>query len=745
MNIRDSSGVNLSNYMFVTHTSGFMPPDTYGLAMAIQLEFAGWMLIVVTGIWLIGFVLSFRWMALFATPLRAIARGFSEQVSIPIVLITGASIGAFCVAWFVIRGLHAKAVIQIVTMIAVAVLGPMFLADPLADVLDSDGWFSQGRDLGIAIAAGLNGDRSPQPDAVVESVDVILADNFGRKELHLWNFEHLIDERPVCGAAWSTTLNTGDGERVREAIHSCGDSQAYAATRKPSPLQFGAGLIFLISGAGLLGFGVRLAISIVGSVVEVSLRAFKVILGFAAGGFIYGPTQTMLVRDVVHAFFAALRMAALVTFLGVYVLFLGNIFEHARGHEMSVLIMAVILEFLAITQLKRLNASLDRGNDWVANRFSQTLHGVDTTRISGGGATAGMGTIGTHHNGLGMLATLGAINTVGNSIVAERLLGKRSPLRLDANAETIASRAQWGVWSVAGLGGPMGWQIQAALNRQLWAGAAREGALMAGGINTVRGAAMAIQHAVDQGASPGDLNGALQGAGFTDVPLVQRAINSWGIVMGNVNDRKISDERLAGTVAAMARVEYSSDGLVSGGSGGREPHNPHGVAADLATLQAAAYRFRRANQGDITLDDGHKQGPQRKFVDAYMAGDRPRERIEQLGTILTTGTLGQETPPDGSIAKELLDANVQLADAQRMWAWIGNKHAMDIHGSVEQLIKDPTNRDFHRAVSEHLAETQDTEVLAKELAYSPWKQLARPGSRLPDGDWTKMDQVKDLL
>ncbi|MEV6072946.1 hypothetical protein AB0L82_40920 [Nocardia sp. NPDC052001] len=744
MNVRDSSGVSLSRYNFAFNTDavGILHPFNTAMATAISLEFAGWLVIVVTGIWLIGYVLSFRWMDLFAAPLRAIAEGFTNQVSIPIVLITAATLGAFCVAWFVIRGFHAKAVMQVVTMLMVAVLGPLFLAEPLAEILDSDGWLTQGRDLGITVAAGLNGNSSPQPNAIVASMQEQLADNFARKPLQVWNFGHVIDDRPACKTAWTNSVGTGDDDRIKNAIRSCGDGDAWAAAKEPTAGQFGAGLLILISGTLMLAFGAVLAVKIVRSALDSVYHGFLAIFGFAAGGFVYGPTQTFLVRSVVHALFASLRMAVQVIFLGVYVLFLGDIFQHAQGQVMAVFVMGAILEIIAITQMKRLDASLDRGNDWVANRFSQTLHGATQSPGGSGGAALGMGTAGAQRHGLGILKTLGAAAVIGGSPVTALALRRRNPALPFSKLETAASIANWGAAAVPGLGGPMGWNVQSMLNRQMWADAAREAAVRHGGIDTALGAAAAIQHVVDRGAGIDALNGALQGAGFTDVELVHRAIDSWGIISGNAGDYKLSDERLAGAVSAMARVKNTSDRLVRGGSSLKSHGNPADVAADLATLQAAAYRFRRANEGGVTLDGGAADGAQQRFVRAYMNGDQSSARLAALSRIAKEESVN---PAHAALVDELQREGITADDAQRMWAWIGNEHAKNIYTSVNELIANPADPALMRAARAHLAAAQNTDRRTPLDMHSPWKQLAPPSTHAPVGDWSRMRRVGDLL
>ncbi|MFE3081495.1 hypothetical protein ACFXG7_35980 [Nocardia tengchongensis] len=734
MNVRDSAGVNVSNYVFVSDPGDalFHLKET-GLATVINLEFAGWMVIVITGIWLIGYVLSFQWLNLFAAPLRLFARVLTGELTLPVMLIAAATIGAFCVAWFVLRGHHTKATLQIVTMLAVALLGPMFLADPLSEVLAPDGWLGQGRDLGLSIAAGLNGDQNPDSARLVTTMQTELADNFARKPLQVWNFGHEIDDEPACRTVWNAGMRGGAGDSVPAGIQGCGDKDAYNALRHPDAEQIGAGLLVLLAGTLLLAFAAVLAVKIVRSALDSVYQGLVSIIGFAAGGFVYGPSQTLLVRSVVHTFFAAARMATEVVFLGMYVLFLSDLFRQARGQVMTVFVIGAIVEVVAISQLKRLTASFERGNDWVANRFAAGIQ----SGARGGGSAVGMGTVGARRHGLGVLGTLAAASTISSSPITEWLMNKtRTPLRPDAPAEKRSLRAQWEMWGRSGYGGANGWQVQNVLHRQIYADAAREGALAAAGIDTATGAAAGIQHAVDAGAGIGDLNAALQGAGFTDLALIRRAVSSWGIVAGNADDFVLSDKRLGHTVAAMQRVQNTANRLVRSGSRFKRG-DADDVAADLATLQAAAYRFRRANEGGVTLDSGVPGGPQSDFVEAYM-DDPSQTRLSALAKLANEDALDDD---ELLVAADLLAAGVNSTDARRMWAWVGNEHAKRVYDSVSALLADPADPQRMRDARRVLAAAQATDRWAPSRMNSPWKQLAPPGNNDPAGDWALMNQV----
>ncbi|WP_280277028.1 hypothetical protein [Nocardia wallacei] len=526
MDIRDSGGIRLTDYVFATsHGSLFSPLETV-ISAVLGLEFVGYIVIVTSAVWLIGFAISFRWLDPFERALTGVADSVTGQIATPMVLVTAAGIGAFCVAWFVLRGHYAKATVQIVTMLGVAVLGPLFLAHPLADVLSSHGLLAQGRDVGVAVAAGLGGDSHPDTNHLMTDMQSDLADNFARRPVQVWNFGHVIDQSPQCAALWSAGVRSGETDRVLNGLRSCGDATAYAKADNPSMGQIGSGLVLLICAAILLCFGAYLAIKIIWAALDAIYHGFMALFGFAAGGFVYGPTQTFLARNLVDGLVSGARMTAYTIFLAIYALFLGKLFEQAGGQVTVVLVLGAIVEIIAILQLKRLSAGLDRGNEWMANRFALAMQGQGGGKSAEGGAALGMGTGGAAHSmSPGLLAGLTAVNTVNNNPIAAALFGyRRNPL--DPHSR-VRNRAEVGMWRTNALVHEKGWMLNYYRTRGQIMEAARSAVREHGGRHTPRSAAAAVDRVLNRGGSLTDVGAALTDAGFTDHSMITDAIRAY--------------------------------------------------------------------------------------------------------------------------------------------------------------------------------------------------------------------------
>ncbi|WP_153338906.1 hypothetical protein [Nocardia aurantia] len=724
--VADSSGVQASNYLFATDHGSILHPGNTALSIVLGLEFAGWKIIVITAIWLIGYALSFAWLNLISKALLAVGHSLTGQITTPAMLITAATIGAFFVAWFVIRGYVAKATIQAATMVMVGVLGPLFLSEPLADVLSSNGLVAQGRDLGIEVAAGLNGNATVDPTNMVATMQATLTDNFARRPLQVWNFGHVIDTEAGCRAMWSAGVAAGNENQVKKGIGGCGDTAAAETMNNPGFEQIATGVLLLLSGTILLLFGATLAIKVIWAALDTIYHGLMSIFGFAAGGFVYGPTQTFLIRNIVDGFVAAARMTAFTIFLGVYVLILRDLFDAAGDQVMVVFVIGAVLEIIAIFQLKRLNRSLHSGNEWIANRFALAVQSAGTKGGSGGGSGSaraiGMGTMGANHSlGAGMLPIFAAASTIGNSPITEFLWGRtRNPLRPNARMEKRSQVGQWGFWGADGVGGPDGDYAQSYMHRPLYwkaALAAVEGrggsSILAGGASqrSLLGAAVSLQGLMDVGGKSADARAALLKAHYGD-ETIHRAVRAWQIVESDANGWTLSNKNLGHVVSAVHRVNATALDMVAGV--GEAPD----AAAAIATLQATAFRFHRTYRGGVTLDHGNSHGPQSTWVNDYFAN--PTEtKISFLQKVASGGTV--------SAADDAVLNGISQVNATRMMDAIGTRHAEEILDSVNKYVANPQDPQLLRDARRSISAATNTDLWATGTKRTPWNALVPPG------------------
>lgn len=701
MNIRDSSGLELTHYRFVTtHGSIFEPLET-AISVVLGLEFAGYIVIVTSAIWVIGYTMSFHWLDPFGDALAGVARSLHTQIGIPMVLLVAASLGAFIVAWFVLRGHHARAATQAVTMVGVAVIGPIFMAQPLEDVFSSHGLMSQGRDLGIAVAAGLTGHAYSDPTGLVATMQVTMADNFARRQVQVWNFGHVVDDRPGCAAVWSAGVRSGSDSALASGLRNCGDLAAQQAALNPSMGQVGSGLVVLLCAGILLAFGAYLSVKIIWSALDSVFHGFAAIFGFAAGGFVYGPTQTFLVRNLVDSFYGAVMMAAYVIYLGLYVLFLGNLFDQARGQATVVLILAAVVEVVGLLQFRRFAAALRQGNEWIVNRFSLALQQAPGGSGAGGtgGTALGMGTSGLAHSGvpgLGLLAGAAALSTLNNNPASAWLFNRVSPLEPHSMKRQSAMLDQWGVWNARWngekAGGPDGLATHPYLDRLHLSHAARDATAVArdagrGGVDTARGAAAAVDGVlVGGGGFLGQVAASLRGAGFTDEDMIQRAVEARGYVVKHGGDVSLADKNLAEVVAASHYVSAMN------------------TPAAHAELERAVLAYSLGREG-LQLE-----GAARRAGEQYLAAPS-RAKLNEIQKVAT----GEET------------AAYSETDASRVLRWIGDEHAQRVSAAMTDFVLNPADPESRRRFFAEQNAAVDTDYWAAEATRAPASAFAVGG------------------
>ncbi|WP_328393003.1 hypothetical protein [Nocardia sp. NBC_00416] len=623
----DSDGVSLADYPFLIDRGGLSNPGATALWTLLGLEFVGYMVIVTTAIWFIGYALSFRWLDLFSTALHGVAEALSRQLDDPVISVTAATVGAFIVAWFIIRGSPARAARQIVTMLAVAVVGGLLVFGPVTDLLSADGLLARGRDVGVSVAAGLNG-ADADPDRLVETFSTTMSDEFARHPVQVWNFGHVLDDR--CGAVWSASVTAGETEGLRAGLADCGDTAAADRVALPTLGQVAAGLLLLLCATVLLVFAAFLAGLIIRCALDAIYHGFLAIFGFAAGGFVYGPTQSYLVRNLVTCGFAAARMSAFTVFLGIYLLFLGNLFRQAQGQVITVIVLVAIVEVVAVTQVSRLGRAMSRGSDQVTGRISAALRGGASAKSGGGGHGGAHG-----GSGSGVLGALGALNTLDNSpVVAWALAGTVRPL------DPLA----WGLMRVQRAAAASSGSLEESyrwgeLGRQNWRMLAVREAERFGGVNSEMGVARTLKLMRDNRIPDSQLVPVLRAIGAPD-RLVTGALEAFAVQEATRSHAPFGFTPLQKTVAAAYAAHNRADGPAQ--------------RAFAAQAVVAAEGFARHSNGPAGMVD---ESFVRRVENNWDSGPALRAAI----TPQEWNTVGRDTR--WAIGSQLAETHLAIAEA----------------------------------------------------------------------------------
>lgn len=757
MNVRDSSGVLLSDYTFVTDHGGLLNPANTGISLVIVLIFTGWSLLITSFIWGIGSTLSFGWSNQVESALTATMDSIIGRVPFAAMITAGAALGGVFIGYFVVRGLFAKAAMQVVTVIAMAILGTSLMAHPLEDLLP------QARNLGLAVAASLLGDDNPNPAATAANLQSRLADKLGREPLQLWNFYHVVDESPMCKAAWSSGMSSRSEDRVRQGLSECGDPAARAATENPGIGQIGAGLIMIIVAALIARFGVIFMIGVFENFGDAIYNGIVLVFwDLTMGGFIYGRSQAAVIRRLVGVGASAFGMFANIVFLAAYVLFISTLLEQSGGQVLPVLVLISIVLVVGSRQLRRMNDRLTASSDWVSDRITQSVQagGVFAAAGAGGGGGGGMGIIGLANSlpattrGSSMTERLAALSIWANSPLSEWAAGKtRGPARPYAGLERDANVAWWQAQTTPGLAGRDGFWANSIYDRKLYSESARYAAEQFGGIDTIWGAAAALLGNEDTRIPAAAAMGAMRGAGFTNEEIMFHATRSAGIIENTADRNPGAYQNIASVVAAMNRVTVSTSSFTSGRPRGTAIE----VASDFAALQKTAFLFNRTNG----YDEVHLRPNQDQFVRRYVDQQPDYYNIDSIRVlqglaegrnmerVLEGEELALDPQQQDRYRREL--AGIDRVGAIRMMKWISNTESARVLDSVNAAVLNPHDATLLRLARDRIDAAANTShwmdginTAASRTVTPP--DLTRDPLNPPGGSWgPRMDEVARWL
>ncbi|OCF85589.1 hypothetical protein AW168_35615 [Nocardia brasiliensis] len=452
MDVRDSEGVEMSQYFVAHDDGGFLAPAKFVLATSTDCVMVGWGILTITPIYLIGSVVSFSWMSSFEDPLHDLADSYTRAIVTPPVLLLSGTIGSFFTIYFFVRGFHAKAAYQIMFMTGIAVLAPALLLNPMATIFSSDGPLVMGRDFGLAVASGLNGEVGTDPDKLVARMQTHMADNFGRKPLQTWNFGHVVDQRPACRVAWSKGIESGDSEQVRQGMETCQDLVARNAIDNPTWGQLGTGIVMGGSSMFFLLFALYIGYKVIRAVFDVVFNLFMMILGLATLGFIHGPPQVSLISSGVGIAISSAEMSLFTMLLGVYMFLNGSLFSSPDDH-MQMLVLGALLHLVFIVRARKIAKAMRSAEHWVSNRFAQKLQDVGGKGKGGGGggggaAALGMGKSEDSSTTLKTLAGLSMLAAISGSPLTGRLFRMAgNPFSFDSRGTEAIRRGQRLAWT----------------------------------------------------------------------------------------------------------------------------------------------------------------------------------------------------------------------------------------------------------------------------------------------------------
>jgi len=362
LGVVDSYGVPLWKYTFTTDYGSVMDFGTRAtLATLLQIEAGFFVAIGGFALWLLTYAISFEFLTTLVTPVANLAQSYAGRI-IPGIALIAAMVAGLFVAFNIMRGNAVRAASQAAVAVCVALVGAGLLHSPISWVISENGPLMAGRNVAIGLGANTVA-SSQQAAALPRQLQGVLATEFVRQPLQMWNLSAVADDTPACAAAWSAGVQSGDQDRIKDGIAACGapnSAQMKDAADNPTAGQIGTGLMLLCFVAVFAVFCIVLGLHIIGEFFRAVANAFR-LLWDAAVGVIPGVAQSNLVNTFVAMMFSMVAMFAYVTFA----VFVGQVVTETfrfAGNGIVGMLGALIVMVLALVATRRVSQGLKQGS-----------------------------------------------------------------------------------------------------------------------------------------------------------------------------------------------------------------------------------------------------------------------------------------------------------------------------------------------------------------------------------------------
>ncbi|WP_169814289.1 hypothetical protein [Nocardia mexicana] len=748
LDARDSDGVEVSQYTVALDHGGILDPGNtilYGFIVSLAA-----IIVLFAALWLWGLfkAIDLSWLDPVREPLLGAAQAFANQIGTLTFALLALSIGVLMPALNFARGLIAKAVRQISALFLFGIFSAFFLTNPLAHELSSDGWLAQGRDVGLSVAAGMNGDNNPNPATLIPTMQGHMADNFIRKPLQVMNFGHVVDRYPACKAAWSAGVRSGSEEQIKNGLKSCGDTAALASANNPRASQIGIGfLLILIQLILVIGFGF-MAVNLVRTVLAIFFNGFLIIFGFAAGAYVPGPSQTLTIRSLMHTVFAVLKFMFYCGAAGMAALISNSVMSQAKdGAALPVLTLWAFLMLIGVIEFRHMRDSFGKGQDWASNQASLAVSGATAGGGGGGGGgggrALGMGDASAGTNHFKMMAAMAGANTISSFAPLEWAVGGipgfGHPM---AKAKRDEARANRGKWKHKGYGGKRGWNAISNMKWETLSKGARDMARLHGGLDTIVGNAAAVHGTVEAGGFVSESFAAMYGAGAKNEKMSHYAMRSWRNVQRLAEREPFADKDLSFLAASIRHAQNRTIAFINGKDGVTADM----LAADYGTMRMASTLFRETQRGGINLPQKELDLVNKYMDDPDMKLSEKKEFISALKKVSTDGHSGLLDPNTGhpdpnvaghSYAAEFHARGIDSKESKRMLRWITNEDAKRVEQNTRGFLRDVTNQDAMRSLRNVADSALETHGRMAGETKIPSLSVTPHSGSAPDPDWDR--------
>ncbi len=403
--IKDSEGVPVAKYTLSLNEGGWSSPGIAVIAWLDSAIYEVYVFLISLSLWIIKFAIEFGWMDIFVEPFRVIAAGISNAMKSYGLAAMALAALAIVVVFTFLAQKTAKAYSQVAMGLLMVAVAATIFANPLADLVGSDGLLAQGRDTGLQVAATVSGGSlsTAGDGANIEPVIATLADRFLRAPTQLMNYGTVTDSiSRKCKEAFSKGVENGRGDKLKDDMKGCDDVKGDELHKKAmgNPGSILAALpVFYFLGLFLIAFAFYFTWHLVRAAVQAMFFAILAPPAFAVGVIPGGP-QTFAWKTVLDCAMAYLAMILFTAAFGGYNAILDTVFARSGGNPIKAMVLVAIVLAFGFAFFSPLRRMFDRSRDSIAAKI--------------GGAPANAGRFGSRAKGMVRAAALaGAVRGSG--------------------------------------------------------------------------------------------------------------------------------------------------------------------------------------------------------------------------------------------------------------------------------------------------------------------------------------------
>ncbi|MBE7192162.1 MAG: hypothetical protein INR66_06705 [Gordonia polyisoprenivorans] len=205
MNLKDSHGINTADYYLSIPDDSKVHMIRTMFAWLTILEYSAYRILVMTAIWIIHQVLTFKWLQVIVSPVADLGDALSVLTGRVNLVPMAFAFAGLAIALWIFRGRYAAAAYEGLMALVIAAAAVGFLAHPISTIAGTDGLIVKTKDAALQVSSGLvnKGNTDTDPGTNVNHLTTALTDTFLRKPTQLINFGVVLDNRPDNGACAS--------------------------------------------------------------------------------------------------------------------------------------------------------------------------------------------------------------------------------------------------------------------------------------------------------------------------------------------------------------------------------------------------------------------------------------------------------------------------------------------------------------------------------------------------------------